>query len=105
MAEDKDVEELVRGQIDLHVLPEWSANNAPVDFLDWLLLVSSQMADLSASSGQWWETMVQESAKWRRWEKRSSTLLLKAIPPSQKEDLAASKGLSVMNILCRLMLN
>ena len=133
MNEDKDIEELVRGQIDLHALPEWSADNAPVDFSDWLLLVSSQMADLSASSGQWWETMVQESrewyrrhqamkpleklkhavkpspelqsAKWRRLEKRSSTLLLKAIPPSQKEDLVASKDLSVMNILCRLMLN
>ena len=125
-------EETVRVHADLHVLPERSADSAPVDFSDWLLLVSSQMSDLSSTSSVWWDLVVEESrtwyrkhqtlkpleklrhltkpsvdlqaTKWKRLEKRASTLLLKAIPEQQKEDLVASKDISVMNILCRLML-
>ena len=125
-------EETVRVHADLHVLPEWSADSAPVDFSDWLLLVSSQMSDLSSTSSVWWDLVVEESrawyrkhqtlkpleklrhltkpsvdlqaTKWKRLEKRASTFLLKAIPEQQKEDLVASKDISVMNILCRLML-
>ena len=31
--------EVIRGGIELHRLPEWSIESAPVDFQDWLLLV------------------------------------------------------------------
>ena len=129
----EDEEEEVRVHVELHPLPEWSQDSAPVDFSDWLLLVSAQMSDLTSSSSTWWELIVAEArdwyrkhqsmkpleklkhsvkpspvlqdGKWRRLEKRASTLLLKALPDQQKEDLIATKDLSVLGIVCRLMLN
>ena len=126
-------EELVRSSQDLHPLPEWSHDNAPVDFQDWILVVSSQMADLTTSSSTWWEKTMETARqwykdhqklkpleklrhqvrappelqvpKWRRLEKRASTLVLKALPESQRQDLIAAKDLSVLGMICRLMLN
>ena len=131
--DDEAEEETVRTHFDLHALPEWNSESAPVDFSDWLLLVTAQMGDLSSSSGTWWELTIAtarewykrhqvlkpleklrhqvkpptelQAQKWRRLEKRASTLLLRAIPDSQKEDLVAAKDLSVLGIICRLMLN
>ena len=125
-------EEMVRSQVDLHVLPEWISENTPVDFSDWLLLVSAQMADLSTSSATWWDLTVSEARdwykkhqslkpleklkhlarpsagllvpRWTRLEKRASTMLLRSVPDAQRDDLVSSKDLSVLNIFCRLML-
>ena len=91
------------------------------------------MADLSASSGEWW-TRVMEAAndwyrkhqeltplerlqhevkapkeivgtKWARVEKRACSLLLQAIPDSQREDIITSRSLTVLGIITRLMVN
>ena len=96
-------------------------------------MLQPQMADLSASSGEWW-TMIMEVAKdwyrrhqeltalerlqhevkvpqelmvtkWARVEKRACSLLLQAIPESQKEDIIASRSLTVLGIITRLMVN
>ena len=131
--EEEDEEEAVRSTQDLHPLPERSSENAPVDFQDWVLIVSSQMADLSSTSATWWEKTMEVARQWykdhqkmkpleklrhqvrappelqlpkrRRLEKRASTLMLKALPESQRQDLVSSKDLSVLGMVCRLMLN
>ena len=58
--------EHLRSNIELHKLPEWSVDSAPVDFADWLLLVHSQLSDLSESSGEWWEKTLEEAKRWYR---------------------------------------
>ena len=42
-----------------------------------------------------------QAVKWRRLEKRTSTLILKALP----QDVVSAKDLSVLGMICRLMLN
>ena len=126
-------DEYVRGSVELHKLPEWSPESAPVDFQDWLLVLHPQMADLSASSGEWWTRIMEvagewyrkhqeltplerlqhevvapkelQGTKWARVEKRACSLLLQAIPESQKEDVIASRSLSVLGVITRLMVN
>ena len=56
--------EFVRGQHELPKLPEWSASSAPIDLNDWLVLIEPIMADLTASSQEWWETLLSEARKW-----------------------------------------
>ena len=130
---DEDGEdEIVRG-IELHRLPEWTPDNAPVDLQDWLLLIHPQMSDLSSSSSEWWDLIIDAAKswykkhqqlkpieklkhevkapaalmqkKWRRLEKRGSSLLLQSLPDSQKEDVIAAKDLSVLAIITKLMVN
>ena len=126
-------DETLRGGIDLHLLPEWSPDTAPVDLQDWLLLVDTQMCDISASSHEWWALTLEtakkwykkhqslkpieklqhkvsltselQQAKWKRLERRASNLLLRALPESQREDIIAGKDLSVLAILTKLMVN
>ena len=126
-------DEVLRGGVELHHLPEWSPETAPVDLQDWLLLVDSQMCDISASSHEWWVMTLEtarkwykkhqslkpieklqhqvslpselEQAKWKRLERRASNLMLRALPESQREDIIAGKDLSVLAILTKLMVN
>ena len=130
---DDHEEEVIRTGIQLHALPEWNAESAPVDFQDWILLISPQMSDLTTSSHEWWSEVVQTAKRWyddhqsmkpleklkheiqpsaslqqRRWarlEKRASSLLLQALPESQKDDIISTKSLTVLNIMARLMQN
>ena len=126
-------EEMLRGGVELHQLPEWSPDTAPVDLQDWLLLVDPQMCDLSSSSHEWWAMTLEtarrwyqlhqsmkpieklqhqvtlpaelQQTKWKRLERRASNLLLRALPESQREDIIAGKDLSVLAILAKLMVN
>ena len=41
--------------------------------------------------------------RWARVEKRACSLLLQAIPESQKEDITASRSMTVRGIITRLM--
>ena len=125
--------EMLRGGVELHQLPEWSPDTAPVDLQDWLLLVDPQMCDLSSSSHEWWAMTLEttrkwyqlhqsmkpieklqhqvtlpaelQQTKWKRLERRASNLLLRALPESQREDIIAGKDLSVLAILAKLMVN
>ena len=130
---DGGEEEALRGGVDLHHLPEWSPDTAPVDLQDWLLLVDPQMCDISASSHEWWALTLETARKWylqhqslkpieklqhkvtlprelqrtswKRLERRASNMLLRALPESQREDIIAGKDLSVLAILTKLMVN
>eukprot|EP00438_Fugacium_kawagutii_P024973 Skav217964 [mRNA] locus=scaffold3450:124613:131011:+ [translate_table: standard] len=130
-SEDEEVE-YVRAGGELPRLPEWTTESAPVDYGDWLLLIQPMMCDLSASSAQWWELVTQyaqrwyqehmlltpiqrlkhkveegpqlKQKKWQRLERRAASLLLAAIPESQKEEVVSSKELSAVGILTRVML-
>ena len=132
LTEDEE-EEHVRSSVELHKLPEWTAENAPVDLQDWLLLIHAQMSDLTTSSSEWWDLVVEtakdwyhkhqamkpidklkhevrappqlQQKKWRRLEKRGSSLLLQALPSSQRDDIVAGKDLSVLAILAKLLNN
>lgn len=122
--------EFVRGQHELPKLPEWNSSSAPIDLNDWLVLIEPIMADLTASSQEWWETLLVEARKWydlhvrktplerlthhptpseeltlKKWsrlEKRAATMLLMGIPESQREELIATKQVTAMGIICRL---
>ena len=132
MEKDKDKDaETVRSQIELPPLPSWSSTTGPVDLSDWLVLIEPIMADLTATSGEWWSGLVTECqtwyskhiqlqpldrvahepspssaltvSKWVRLERRASTLLLMAIPSDQREELISAKRLTAMKIICHLM--
>ncbi len=130
---DGHEEEALRGGVDLHHLPEWSPDTAPVDLQDWLLLVDPQMCDISATSHEWWALTLEtarswyqqhqslkpieklqhkvtlprelQRTSWKRLERRASNMLLRALPESQREDIIAGKDLSVLAILTKLMVN
>ena len=126
-------EETLRGNVELHRLPEWAAESAPVDLQDWLLLIHPQLSDMSQSSAEWWDLTMKTAQewyrrhqglkpleklqheikipkeltkqKWKRLEKRASSLLLQALPESQKEDILSAKNLTVLGIMTKLLLN
>jgi hypothetical protein len=88
------------------------------------------MADLTATSGEWWEKLLKEcrqwyqdhmalspldrlahepkpskeleQPRWTRLERRASTLLMMSIPEAQKEELVSTKRITAMKILCHL---
>ena len=45
------------------VTPPTLPDSAPIDLADWLTLIEPAMTDLSDSSGQWWELVVDEARK------------------------------------------
>ena len=123
--------EFVRGQPELPKLQEWAAGTAPIDLNDWLVLIEPIMADLTPTSQEWWEILLQESREWydfhmkktplerlshhptpspdlakKKWvrlEKRASTMLLMGIPETQREELIATKSITAKGIICRLL--
>ena len=129
---DGGVEVVRNGIQDLPSLAEWEPTDAPLKMGDWLALLEPIMADLSTTSDMWWRTMVEEMTnwyqthikmpplarashepvtpdvlmkkQWQRLERRVASLLLRAIPEQQREELVASKRLYVFGILCHLQL-
>eukprot|EP00435_Cladocopium_sp_Y103_P020138 s2720_g4.t3 len=130
--EDRE-EEHIRANVEIHKLPEWNIDSAPVDFQDWMMVIHPQLCDMSESSAEWWSQMTAAARdwyqrhqslkpleklqhevktpqellkkKWARLEKRVSNMLLQSIPESQKEEVISTKNLSVLGILTRLMIN
>ena len=131
--EDCREDEHIRANVEIHKLPEWNIDSAPVDFQDWMMVIHPQMCDMSESSAEWWTQMTAAARDWyqrhqsmkpleklqhevkmpqellkRKWdrlEKRVSNMLLQSIPESQKEEVISTKNLSVLGILTRLMIN
>ena len=119
------------GAQGLPSLPEWSASSAPLDLGDWLTLLDSHMGDLSTTSHEWWTRVIQEAkewyaahqvlgpldkvthrpepsphlqqARWSRLERRASSLLLAALPESQRDEMIATKSLAPLSIVAKLM--
>ena len=106
-------------------------DTAPIDLGDWLTTVEPVMADLSDGSHWWWAQVVREATawykdyvklrpiqrtnfeanpsdelkkeKWVRVERRAVTMMLAAIPSGVKEELVATKSLTPLRILAKLM--
>ena len=125
--------EVVRQVAELPALGSIQGSTSQLQLGDWLLLVQPVVADLTATSDLWWEKMMVEVErwyqdhqamppldrvqhepvapaslnvpKWAKLERRMATLLLKAIPEGQRDELVATKRLSVFAILAHLHLS
>ena len=114
--------EVVRQVAELPSLGNMQGNTSQLQLGDWLLLVQPVVADM-ATSDLWWEKMLVEVElwyqdhqamppldrvqrdpvapaslnvpKWTKLERRMATLLLKAIPDAQRDELVATKRLPV----------
>ena len=126
----KGPESVKPGTATLPVLAEPS-DTAPIDLADWLTMVEPAMTDLSDSSGEWWELVVSEARawykqyiklrpiqrasskiepsaelqkpKWARVEKRAISMLLSSVPTTVKEELVATRTLSPLGLVSKLM--
>ena len=101
-------------------MPEWSVESGPLDMGDWLTQVQPIMGDLTSTSHLWWNLILEESkkwylahqalgpmdtlthqpspsaelkdVKWSRLERRATSLLLSALPPSQREEIDSDEN-------------
>ena len=131
--EDKTKDaEIVQSHVHpLPELCEWDPSTGPIDLGDWLSLIEPIMSDLSKTSAEWWSTLMSEASqwyekhqqlpplsrlshdpspsavlsnpKWSRLEKRSATMLLRALPQQARDEMVSSKRLSAFGIVCQLL--
>ena len=123
--------EVVRsGAPDLPDLMPWTSGTGPLQLGDWMLLLNPIISDLTTSSQEWWEIMTQEveawyqrhvslspldrlnhgfaapaslqQPRWQRLERRVSTMIMKAIPESCREELVAARRMDVFGVLTYL---
>ena len=114
-------------------LPQLSepAETAPIDFADWVTTIEPAMQDLSDGSHVWWDHIIREAKAWyqeyvklrplqrtqyevvaneelrkTRWvrvERRAVSMMMSAVPGSIREELVATKSLTPLKIVCKLM--
>ena len=53
-----EIEAVRHGQLEVPRLPEWSADSAPLDLGDWLIMLDAVMRDLSPTSHVWWQCII-----------------------------------------------
>ena len=122
--------EVVRQLGELPTLGPMHGTTSQLQLGDWLLLMQPVVADLTATSDPWWDQTLKEVekwyqahqnmapldrvrhepiapaslnvAKWAKLERRMATLMLKAIPEAQRDEVVAMKRLSVFAILAHL---
>ena len=129
--EEESVEVVKAGTVELPMLAELNAETSSIDLQDWLTLITPAMSDLSETSQEWWELVLQEakrwygdymqetplkrltmvpkvgesqSSRWRRVERKAVTLLIKAVPDAVKDEVVATKSLNAFSLVCRLMM-
>ena len=128
----KGVEVVRNGVPDLPPLPVWHPNQGPLQLGDWLLMIGPLVADLTTTSEVWWEKITSAAeewyqmhmalsplerlkheaippeevinVRWQRLERRMSSMLLQAVPDGVREELIASRRLSVFGVLTHLLL-
>ena len=116
---------------ELPALGDPDPNTSPIQLGDWMSLIFPMMCDLAPSSCIWWNQVVQESEQWYyRWqalnpmqrgqlrvtlsaelashrfvrlESRATGMLLKSIPDVAKQEIIASRSMTTVGILFRLM--
>eukprot|EP00435_Cladocopium_sp_Y103_P009390 s5129_g2.t1 len=126
----RGIETVRSGLHELPGLPQWNQAQAPLQLSDWLLLIAPVISDLSATAETWWNTVVTESEswyqahmllsplerlkhgtntpsslsleKWQRLERRVATMMLQAVPEHVREELVASRKLTVFAIVTHL---
>ena len=112
-------------------LPDLPADSSPLQFGDWLHLITPIMKDISASAAWWWESTLREakgfyedwrrssplqkiqiqprlpedlqSSQFQRTEQRGIQMLLKAIPATEQQALVTDRILSSTGILFKLL--
>ena len=122
--------EVVRQLGELPTLGPMHGTTSQLQLGDWLLFMQPVIADLTATSDQWWDQTLKEVekwyqahqnmapldrvrhepiapaslnvAKWAKLERRMATLMLKAIPEAHRDEVVAMKRLSVFAILAHL---
>ena len=100
-----------------HNFGEWTATDGPTAMGDWLTVLEPAIADLSETSEEWWGELTQavqvwyaehmklsplertghkpvpslhlQQRRWQRLERRVASMLLKAVPDNQKEELGS----------------
>ena len=128
----KGVEVIRAGVPELPLLPQCAQGQGPIQLGDWLLLVEPVVSDLSATSEEWWRSMVKatddwyqrhqalspldrlnhpcaqppqlQELRWQRLERRVASMLLQSVPEQTRDELVSSRRLSVFAILCHLLL-
>ena len=111
-------------------LPRLSENTTALSLGDWLAVIDPIMSDLSSTSGVWWQLIVgaaqdgyrqwilsgpldrlrlrppvpAEASKWPRTEQRAVTMLLACLPEGVRRDLIASRRLSTVEIIYKLLI-
>ena len=112
-------------------LPDLPADSSPLQFGDWLHLITPIMKDISASADWWWESTLREakvfyenwrtssplqriqiqprlpqdlqSSQFQRTEQRGIQMLLKAIPSTEQQALVTDRILSSTGIIFKLL--
>ena len=112
-------------------LPDLPADSSPLQFGDWLHLITPIMKDISAAAGWWWESTLRQAKDfyedWRkssplqriqiqprlpvdlqegqfqRTEQRGIQMLLKAIPAAEQQALVTDRVLSSTAIIYKLL--
>eukprot|EP00434_Breviolum_minutum_P043255 symbB.v1.2.038547.t2/scaffold6043.1/size21519/1 len=82
-----EVESVRTGQIDLPKLPEWNVELGPLEKVEHKPVASEELS----------------APRWSRLERRATSLLLAALPESQKEEMIATKTLHPLRITSKLM--
>eukprot|EP00438_Fugacium_kawagutii_P013287 Skav225459 [mRNA] locus=scaffold881:75571:82572:- [translate_table: standard] len=128
----RGVETVRSGVPELPSLPAWSPSQGPLQLGDWMLTISPIIADLSVTSEVWWEKTMKlaekwykdhmamspinrlahdhqtppelSEAKWQRLERRVATMMLQSLPEAVREELIASRRMSVYGIVTYLHL-
>ena len=111
-------------------LPRLSESTTALSLGDWLAVIDPIMSDLSSTSGVWWQLIVgaaqdgyrqwilsgpldrlrlrppvpAEASKWPRTEQRAVTMLLACLPEGVRRDLIASRRLSTVEIIYKLLI-
>ena len=56
--------EYVRSHPEVPRLTDWNPSTGPIDLNDWLALIEPIMADLTATSHDWWDRLLKEARQW-----------------------------------------
>ena len=119
--------EQLRGS-DLPLLPQPGSEQSALQFGDWITVVTPMIGDVAGSARGWWSEILREASNlYDRWltstpleriqlrpleiqrseahlrlEQRVVPMLLKCIPELIKQDLIASRTMTVTGIMYRL---
>ena len=127
---EEGMEQVRPGTTTLATLVE-PGETAPIDYADWLTTIEPAMQDLSDASYVWWDHIMKVSQmwyqdyvklrplqrstfeatpdeelkkkKWVRVERRAVTMMMGAVPQSIKDELVATKSLTPLKIVAKLM--
>ena len=72
------------------MLAELCAETSSIDLQDWLTLITPEMADISETSQEWWELVLQEAKAWYDKYMQEAPLKRLAMVPTKGESESPS---------------